>query len=61
LPDKIDVEKGFPENVKAALLKMGYTINERGSIGRTEIIKVMPDGKFEAVADRRGEDAAEGF
>lgn len=61
LPDRIDVEKGFPESVKAALQKMGYTINERGSIGRTEIIKVMPDGKFEAVADRRGEDAAEGY
>ncbi len=61
LPDRLDVEKGFPQNVREALQKMGYTIYERGSIGRTEIIKVLPNGKFEAVADNRGEDAAEGF
>ena len=41
--------------------KMGYTIKERGAIGRTEIIKVLPNGKFEAVADNRGEDGAEGW
>ena len=61
LPDRLDVERGFPQAVKEALRKMGYTIYERGSIGRTEIIKVLPNGKFEAVADNRGEDAAEGY
>ncbi len=61
LPDRLDVEKGFPQAVRDALQKMGYTIYERGSIGRTEIIKVLPNGKFEAVADNRGEDAAEGY
>ncbi|HQV56300.1 MAG TPA: gamma-glutamyltransferase [Chitinophagaceae bacterium] len=61
LPDRLDVERGFPQAVKEALQKMGYTIYERGSIGRTEIIKVLPNGKFEAVADNRGEDAAEGY
>jgi len=61
LPDRLDIEKGFPQNIRIALEKMGYTIYERGSIGRTEIIKVLPNGKFEAVADIRGEDAAEGY
>jgi gamma-glutamyltranspeptidase/glutathione hydrolase len=62
LPDQIDVEKTFPEETRDALQKMGYKIVERaGSIGRTEVIKVLPDGSFEAVADHRGDDAAEGF
>ena len=40
---------------------MGYTVTERGGIGRVEVIKVLPDGRFEAVADNRGDDSAEGF
>jgi gamma-glutamyltranspeptidase / glutathione hydrolase len=61
LPDRIDVEKTFPQDIRSALQKMGYTVNERGPIGRTEVIKVLPDGRFEAVADSRGDDGAEGF
>jgi gamma-glutamyltranspeptidase / glutathione hydrolase len=61
LPDHIDVEKTFPQEVRAALEKMGYTLYERGPIGRTEVIKVLPNGRFEAVADGRGDDGAEGF
>ena len=61
LPDELYVEKGFPAVVKEALQKMGYIIAERGAIGRTEVIKVLPNGKFEAVADNRGDDAAEGW
>ena len=61
LPDELYVEKNFPLSVRDALQKMGYTIKERGAIGRTEIIKVLPNGKFEAVADNRGEDGAEGW
>ncbi|HYD21237.1 MAG TPA: gamma-glutamyltransferase, partial [Flavipsychrobacter sp.] len=61
LPDEIAVEKAFPTNVKAALEKMGYKVVERNSIGRVEVIKVLPDGSFEAVADNRGDDAAEGY
>jgi len=61
LPDQIDVEKTFPQETKNALQKMGYKIVERGSIGRTEVIKVLPDGKFETVADVRGDDDAEGY
>jgi gamma-glutamyltranspeptidase/glutathione hydrolase len=61
LPDQIDVEKTFPKETREALQKMGYKIVERGAIGRTEVIKVLPDGSFEAVADNRGDDDAEGF
>jgi|CXWL01.1.fsa_nt_gi gamma-glutamyltranspeptidase/glutathione hydrolase len=66
LPDILYVEKGFPETVRDVLQKMGYTINQRGGIGRTEIIKVLPAGpsskpRIEAVADNRGDDAAEGW
>ena len=61
LPDVLNIEKGFPENVKDSLQKMGYKIAQRGAIGRTEVIKVLPDGKFESVADNRGEDDAEGY
>jgi gamma-glutamyltranspeptidase/glutathione hydrolase len=61
LPDQIDVEKSFPQATRIALEKMGYKIVERGAIGRTEVIKVLPNGHFEAVADNRGDDGAEGF
>jgi gamma-glutamyltranspeptidase/glutathione hydrolase len=61
LPDRIDVESNFPDSTKSSLEKMGYTIFDRQSIGRTEVIKVLPDGSFEAVADSRGDDGAEGY
>lgn len=61
LPDEIAVEKTFPATVREALEKMGYKIVERSGIGRVEAIKVLPDGSFEAVADNRGDDAAEGW
>jgi gamma-glutamyltranspeptidase/glutathione hydrolase len=61
LPDQIEVEKSFPQDVRTALQKMGYKLNERGAIGRTEVIKVLPNGKLEAVADSRGDDGAAGY
>ncbi len=61
LPDVLYVEKGFPESVIMQLQKMGYTIEIRGAIGRTEVIRIFPSGEIEAVADRRGDDDAEGY
>jgi len=61
LPDTLDVEKEFPQNVRESLEKMGYKLKQRTSIGRTEVIRVLPDGKFESVADNRGDDDAEGY
>jgi len=60
-PDKIYIEKNFPEQTMDSLKKMGYAIGDREAIGRTELIKILPDGKFEVVADNRGEDDAEGW
>jgi len=61
MPDKIYIEKNFPEQTMDSLKKMGYAIGDREAIGRTELIKILPDGKFEVVADNRGEDDAEGW
>jgi len=61
LPDTLELEKGFPQNVREALQKMGYATRQRSGIGRTEVIRVLPGGRFEAVADNRGDDDAEGY
>lgn len=58
LPDSLQVEKGFSPALITALRNMGYQVHERGPIGRTELIKIMPDKSFVAVADSRGDDTA---
>ncbi|MDQ3682670.1 MAG: gamma-glutamyltransferase [Bacteroidota bacterium] len=61
LPDSLYIEKTFSYTIRPALEKMGYKLKERGGIGRTEVIKVLKDGRFEVVADSRGDDGAEGY
>jgi len=61
LPDELYVEKDFPADIVARLEQMGYKVVKRGSIGRTEVIKISADGKIEAVADKRGDDSAAGY
>lgn len=61
LPDEVYVERDFPDSTSLALEKMGYKITKREPIGRTELIKIHPDGKLEAVGDKRGDDSAAGF
>ncbi len=64
LPDTLEIEKGFLAETKNALERMGYATHERSGIGRTEVIKVInkkDERWFEAVADKRGDDAAEGY
>ncbi|GGA89494.1 gamma-glutamyltransferase [Puia dinghuensis] len=63
LPDQLFVEAGFPAGVREQLQAMGYTITQRGSIGRTEVIEIQPrpDHKIIAVGDNRGDDTAAGY
>jgi gamma-glutamyltranspeptidase/glutathione hydrolase len=58
LPDEVFVEKKFSPQTWQQLQKMGYKITDRGQIGRTEVIQVLTNGRFEAVADHRGDDSA---
>ena len=60
LPDEIYVEPAFPAETREGLKKMGYTLTQRGAIGRTEVIKVS-GSTIEAVGDSRGDDTAEGY
>jgi gamma-glutamyltranspeptidase / glutathione hydrolase len=60
-PDSISIEPGFPLSVVRELEKRGYHFDSRGPIGRTEVIKVLSDGRIEAVADIRGDDDAAGY
>ncbi len=61
LPDEVFIEKEFSSSTAKQLSGMGYKITERGKIGRTEVIRALSDGSFEAVADHRGDDSAEGW
>ncbi len=60
LPDVIFVEKDFPKKVRNELTAMGYIIQERATIGRTELIQIEKK-KITAIADKRGDDDARGF
>ncbi len=60
LPDEVYVEKEFSAATKQELEAMGYRIQERASIGRTEAIRIV-NGKREAVADKRGDDSVAGY
>jgi len=61
-PDRIDVEsKAINKNIRTSLEKDGYTIRQRGNIGRVENIVVLPNGKLQAGADHRGDDTARGY
>ena len=63
LPDEIAIEKDFPAKVADQLKGMGYKVKPRGAIGRTELIRITYQNgrKVIAVADKRGDDAAEGL
>ena len=61
LPDNVIIEPTFSAETKAALEKMGYTLKDVGGIGRTELIKILSNGKREAAADKRGDDSVAGY
>jgi gamma-glutamyltranspeptidase / glutathione hydrolase len=61
MPDIVSVEKNFDANVKKQLIEMGYKLVEVNALGRTELIKILSDGKKETAADMRGDDAVAGY
>ena len=64
LPDEIKLEpNSFDEKTKKELAILGYSILEKNStiIGRVYAILVLPNGKLEGGADKRGDDTAVGF
>ncbi|RYY15972.1 MAG: gamma-glutamyltransferase, partial [Chitinophagaceae bacterium] len=61
MPDEIYVEANIPKETLEKLTAMGYKITQRGAIGRTELILISDNGKIEAIADKRGDDAAAGY
>jgi len=63
-PDNIRMEpNGFDSITKSNLMNKGYEIIEKNSliIGRVDAILVLPNGKLEGGADKRGDDFASGF
>ena len=64
LPDVIQFEPDvFSKETLETLKNKGYNLNEGQTpvIGKVDGILVMPDGKLEGGADRRGDDTAVGF
>ena len=62
LPNIISHEKdAFTPEMQEKLKSLGYTLKERGYIGRADCILIKPDGNIEAAPDPRGDDAAGGW
>ncbi len=61
-PDSIFVEEEAIDSLTiVALKKKGHEFIPRGPIGRTDCILVLPTGKLEGGADRRGDDTSVGY
>lgn len=62
LPDEVYVEKGAIDSATRSRLEAkGYTIKERGHMGRVDAILVKPNGDLETGADPRGNDTGSGY
>jgi len=63
LPDEIRVEKDFNPATIQQLEAMGYKVVKKEAIGRTELIEIKygKTRKVTTIADKRGDDTAEGY
>ena len=63
LPDEIRVEKDFNPATIQQLEAMGYKVVKKEAIGRTELIEIKygKTRKVTAIADKRGDNTAEGY
>lgn len=64
LPDVVMFEPdGFPSSTLDSLQNLGYQIERDNApvIGKVDAIRVLPDGRLEGGADKRGDDTAIGY